>query len=98
MDDRERIFDFIEQDDPRAAIAVDEQIQHARCERFVLRARGKRAPNGKFASTFSVAEQRGLTEVEIMCSSGLLFDTEVEAADDGMRAAKRRLDRTHPGG
>lgn len=26
MDDRERIFDFIEQDDPRAAIAVDERI------------------------------------------------------------------------
>jgi addiction module RelE/StbE family toxin len=26
MDDRERIFDFIEQDDPRAAVAVDERI------------------------------------------------------------------------
>lgn len=26
MDDRERIFDFIERDDPRAAIAVDERI------------------------------------------------------------------------
>lgn len=26
MDDRERIFDFIEQDDPRAAIPVDERI------------------------------------------------------------------------
>jgi toxin ParE1/3/4 len=26
MDDRERIFDFIEQDDPPAAIAVDERI------------------------------------------------------------------------
>jgi toxin ParE1/3/4 len=26
MDDRERIFDFIEQDDPRAAIAVDERV------------------------------------------------------------------------
>jgi toxin ParE1/3/4 len=26
MDDRERIFDFIEQDDARAAIAVDERI------------------------------------------------------------------------
>ena len=26
MDDRDRIFDFIEQDDPRAAIAVDERI------------------------------------------------------------------------
>lgn len=26
MDDRERIFDFIEQDDPCAAIAVDERI------------------------------------------------------------------------
>jgi toxin ParE1/3/4 len=26
MDDRERIFDFIEQDDPRTAIAVDERI------------------------------------------------------------------------
>ena len=26
MDDRERIFDFIEQDDPRAAIAADERI------------------------------------------------------------------------
>jgi toxin ParE1/3/4 len=26
MDDRERIFDFIGQDDPRAAIAVDERI------------------------------------------------------------------------
>ena len=26
IDDRERIFDFIEQDDPRAAISVDERI------------------------------------------------------------------------
>ncbi len=26
MDDRERIFDFIEQDDPRTAMAVDERI------------------------------------------------------------------------
>jgi addiction module RelE/StbE family toxin len=26
MGDRERIFDFIEQDDPRAAVAVDERI------------------------------------------------------------------------
>lgn len=73
-----------------------EQIQQARHGRFMLRAHGKKTPNGKFASTFSVTEARGSEETEVMCSSGLLFDTEIEAADDGMRAAKRWLDRTHP--
>ncbi|VTU36147.1 hypothetical protein E5CHR_04241 [Variovorax sp. PBL-E5] len=33
-----------------------EQIQQARHGRFQLRARGNRAPNGKFAATFTVAE------------------------------------------
>lgn len=73
-----------------------EKIQLMHSGRFTLRSRGQAMPGNKFQATFVVTEHKLHADEEIKRYTGALFDTEIEAAEAGLEAAKIWLDEHRP--
>ena len=64
-----------------------QKIQVVRKGRFTLRGYGQPMADGQFSAVFTITERVLAEDVDMKVATGQLFDTEIAAADAGLKAA-----------